>query len=97
MNSAAAHGFESVAEWNTVQTGLGVFYLLVVLLNLGFALYQGKGKRDTRAGLYGAIWSVVFLILAIPYLAHSGWQFASTPRSRNRGTSSGWMTWRCAM
>ncbi|TMQ34522.1 MAG: hypothetical protein E6K70_07155 [Planctomycetota bacterium] len=80
MNSAAAHGFESVAEWNTVQTGLGVFYLLVVLLNLGFALYQGKGKRDTRAGLYGAIWSVVFLILTIPYLAHSGWQLSGSFR-----------------
>jgi Cytochrome b(C-terminal)/b6/petD len=80
MNSAAAHGFESVAEWNTVQTGLGVFYLLVVLLNLGFALYQGKGKRDARAGLYGAIWSVVFLVLAIPYLAHSGWQLGGSFR-----------------
>ena len=30
-------------------------------------------------------------------LAHSGWQLATTERSRNLGTSSGWTTWICAM
>ncbi len=29
--------------------------------------------------------------------AHSAWQFAATSRSRNRGRSSGWTTWMCAM
>ena len=29
--------------------------------------------------------------------AQYGWQFAMTPSSRNRGTSSGWITWRWAM
>jgi len=35
----------------SLQTGLGVFYLLVVILNAGMAAYQFHFKRDQRLGL----------------------------------------------
>lgn len=57
----------------SVQTGLGVFYLLVVLMNLGFAIYQ---HRVVRNSLQAAIWaavSLVFMIHAVVYLTGHGW------------------------
>jgi hypothetical protein len=80
-----ARGFESLAEWNDTQTGLGVFYLLIVLLNLGFAIYQGRAKRDTGVGLFGLGWAVLFLFQAVFYLIHYGWQLDAGLR---RGTTS---------
>ena len=46
-------------------------------------LARGTGSSAT------SIWS--------SWQAHSGCALATTPSSRNRGTSSGWMTWMCAM
>jgi hypothetical protein len=48
-------------------TGLAVFYLLLVLLNVGFAAYQWYGRRDKRQTV---IWTAVaglFLLHAILY------------------------------
>jgi hypothetical protein len=51
-----------------VQTGLAIFYLLAVLLNVGFSLYQFYGRRNpTQALVWGAV-SAVFLIHALLYL-----------------------------
>jgi hypothetical protein len=58
----------------TFQTDLGIFYVLVVLLNLGFAAYQFYVKRDSRLALLGAVSGAVFLIHAVAYLAHHGWE-----------------------
>jgi hypothetical protein len=73
MNGTAdLHGFASLQEWHSLQTGLGIYYLLVVLLNLGFAAYYLYGKRS-RAQV--ALWSVVaafFLAHSVIYLAHRG-------------------------
>jgi hypothetical protein len=73
-DTAALHGFKSVAEWSSVQTGLGIYYLLVVLLNVGFVLYQLRVTRNMRNVLVGAVAGAVFLIHAGAYLAHAGWQ-----------------------
>jgi hypothetical protein len=57
----------------SIQTGLGVYYLVVVLLNLGFVAYQLIARRNT---LQAVIWSVVsglFLIHALAYFAKLGW------------------------
>src|SRR5690242_15118026 len=57
----------------SIQTGLGVYYLLVVLLNLGFAAYFFQRKNRAQS----LIWTVVagvFLIHGIGYLAHLGWK-----------------------
>ena len=80
-----ARGFESVAEWNTVQTGLGVFYILVVLMNFGFAIFQDRLRKDRRAGLFGLVWGVIFLVQALPYLVQHGWQLDSGLRRATTG------------
>lgn len=57
----------------SIQNGLAIYYLLVVLLNVGYALYHLRFRRD---GLQGVLWLAVgglFLIHAIAYFAHWGW------------------------
>lgn len=55
-----------------METGLGVFYLMCMLMNLGFAWYQWKAKNSLQA----FIWMIVgwvFLVHGIANLAHSHW------------------------
>jgi hypothetical protein len=57
-----------------IQNGLGVYYLLVTILNLGFAAYFYWGPRRDMTQV--AIWSGVaglFLIHAVAYFLHFGW------------------------
>jgi hypothetical protein len=56
-----------------LQNGLAVYYVLVALLNLGFAIYfyRRPGQRNLAA-----IWAAVaglFLIHALAYGLHAGW------------------------
>src|SRR5437879_2808233 len=56
----------------SMQNGLAVFYLLGVLLNVGFATYQYFARRDPRQS---AVWSAVaglFLAHVLLYLLHVG-------------------------
>ncbi len=56
-----------------LQNGLAVYYLLVALLNFGFAAYWIYGPKRILAG---AIWAAVgglFLIHSIAYFAHAQW------------------------
>jgi hypothetical protein len=58
---------------HALQTGLGAYYILVVLLNLGFAFYQLKVRKAVfQAGLWGLV-AGVFLIHAAVYLSGHGW------------------------
>src|SRR5438105_1370768 len=57
----------------SVQNGLGVYYLLVVLLNLGFAIYQLRFRRDVLQGIIWVAAAGVFLIHALAYFFHVGW------------------------
>ena len=57
----------------SLQNGLAIFYLLVALMNVGFALYQ---QRAARNGLQAVIWFGVaglFLVHAVVYFLHLGW------------------------
>lgn len=54
-------------------TGLGVYYFLIVVLNLGFVIYQHKVRRDQRQVLIWLAVSFVFFLHAIAYLAGAGW------------------------
>jgi hypothetical protein len=56
----------------SLQTGLGIYYLLVVLLNLGYAAYLFHWARARGQALLWAAVSVVFLVHAALYLAHHG-------------------------
>src|SRR5262249_47249354 len=54
------------------QTGLGVYYFLVFLLNLGFAAYWHYQRRNARQATLWAVVSGLFLFHAFLYLAHFG-------------------------
>lgn len=57
---------------DSMQTGLGVYYLLVAIMNIAFALHW---RREKNGGQF-LIWSVVagvFMIHALAYFFHAGW------------------------
>jgi hypothetical protein len=57
----------------SLQTGIGLFYFLVMLMNVGFALYQyGERKNQLQAIIWGIV-AVIFGIHAAAYLTHHGW------------------------
>ena len=56
-----------------LQNGLAVYYLLVALLNFGFAAYWFYGPKKIVSALLWAAVGVVFLIHTIAYFAHVGW------------------------
>lgn len=64
------HGSDSLTAGTS--TGLGIYFLLVMLLNLGFgAYYIYKEKRPTQA----LIWTIVagfFLIFGFLFIIHAG-------------------------
>jgi hypothetical protein len=55
-----------------LQNALAVYYLLVALLNVGFALWWYKAGKNSLAAALWAIVSGVFLVHALLYLSHSG-------------------------
>ncbi|MBY0526274.1 MAG: hypothetical protein K2R98_22970 [Gemmataceae bacterium] len=57
----------------STQTGVGVFYLLIVLMNLGFAAYWFYNRRDRKQANIWIVVALVFLIHAAAYLFHAGW------------------------
>lgn len=66
------YGFKSVAEWNSMQTGLAIFYFLVVLLNVGYALYQLKARKNAIEALVWLIFAGFFLLHTVLYMTHHG-------------------------
>src|SRR2546425_9437831 len=57
----------------SILTGLGVFYLLVVLLNAGFVAYQHfVAKNRTETLIWSAV-AGVFLIFSLVYFAGAFW------------------------
>jgi hypothetical protein len=65
------HGSDNLTP--SIQTGLAIYYLLVVLLNLGFAGYQFFARRDRLQGLLWTAVAGVFLVHALAYFGHLGW------------------------
>jgi hypothetical protein len=57
----------------SIQNGLGWFYLLAVVLNLGFAAYYYYGDKKLNIALIWAVVAGVFLIHAGANFAHAGW------------------------
>jgi hypothetical protein len=60
----------------SIQVGIGVFYLLVVLLNIGYVAYCYYAKRDMTQVL---IWSIVAAI----FLVHAGAYFINGQRLKS--------------
>jgi hypothetical protein len=64
------HDHPSLAP--SFQTGLGIYYFLVALMNLGFAAYFYQRKNRTQVLIWTAA-AAVFVIHAAAYLTHHGW------------------------
>src|SRR5262245_5790522 len=58
---------------DSMQTGLGVYYFLVALMNLGFAAYFHYHKNDRGQMLIWTAVAALFAIHGIAYLGHRGW------------------------
>jgi hypothetical protein len=64
------HNHEHLSDG--IQTGLGVYYFLVFLLDVGFALYWHYSEKNDRRATFWSMISVVFLLHAFVYLIHVG-------------------------
>jgi Cytochrome b(C-terminal)/b6/petD len=58
---------------DTFQTGLGIFYLLGMILNLGFSVHYLRRGHKTAAMVWGLV-AGVYLVHSFAYLAHLGWE-----------------------
>src|SRR5262245_56207824 len=56
-----------------LQTGLGIYYFLVALMNFGFASYM-HGRRNRKQVTIWTIVALIFLIHSGIYLIHAGWE-----------------------
>jgi Cytochrome b(C-terminal)/b6/petD len=68
MDSHAHHGLAG-----PLQTGIGLLYFLVMLMNIGFALYQFCDRKNQLQAIVWSVVAAVFGIHAVAYLAHHGW------------------------
>lgn len=58
---------------DATKNGLGIYYLIVALMNVGFASYLNRTtKNKTQALLWGAI-AGIFLIHSLAYFLHADW------------------------
>jgi Cytochrome b(C-terminal)/b6/petD len=57
---------------SAMQTGLGVFYFLVFLLNVGFAAYWRYNRKDAKQASLWAVVSTIFLFHSFLYVFHMG-------------------------
>jgi hypothetical protein len=55
-----------------MQTGLGVYYFLVFLLNVGFAAYWSYSQKNATQGSLWTVVSGIFLLHSFLYLIHAG-------------------------
>jgi hypothetical protein len=66
---------------NAVQNGLAVYYVLVALLNVGFAIYQSKVQNNSKQATIWYIVAGVFFLHALAYFPlHLGWQMSQNLR-----------------
>jgi hypothetical protein len=56
-----------------LQNALAVYYLLVALLNFGFAAYWFYGAKKQAAGAVWGLVGALFAVHSIAYFAHLGW------------------------
>jgi hypothetical protein len=66
-----------------MQTGLGWYYLLVAVLNLGFAIYWFYGRKDRKQTALWAAVTGLFLVHAFVYLSGAGEDWILWQDARN--------------
>jgi hypothetical protein len=72
--------YESSGLTPSIRIGLGVYYLLVVLLNLGYVAYLWFGSKERRVALFWAAVSAIFLVHAGAYFAGANWVLSQSIR-----------------
>jgi Cytochrome b(C-terminal)/b6/petD len=55
-----------------LQTGIGLLYFLVMLMNVGFALYQYYDRKNQIQAIIWGVVAAVFGALSVAYLTHHG-------------------------
>jgi hypothetical protein len=69
----------------STQNGLAYYYLVVVLLNVGFALYHFYYSKDRKQAILWTLVAAFFLIHTIAYFGHAGWVLAQGIRNAVNG------------
>src|SRR2546426_223416 len=64
------HSHEGMST--ALQTGLGVYFLLVMVMNLGFAAHYHFAARNRLQMLIWSGVSVAYFVVALAYLGHAG-------------------------
>jgi Cytochrome b(C-terminal)/b6/petD len=64
------HNHNSLSS--SIQIGLGVYYLLCMIMNLGFASYQNSQRNRTQGRLWMLV-ACVFLFHSLAYFFQAGW------------------------
>ncbi len=59
----------------SLQNSLAVFYLLVAVMNLGFAAYYYRAKNVGAATVWAVV-AALFLLHTAAYAAHAGWRIS---------------------
>jgi hypothetical protein len=66
------NGFKSLAAWHSMQNGLAVFYLVVVILNVGYGLYQLRVNKRIGEGIVWFLVAGLFALHMVLYASHHG-------------------------
>lgn len=85
-----AQGFKSVASWNAMQDGLAVFYALIVLLNIGYALYQLRTHKRVLEAICWFVVAGLFALHAVLYATHHGPVLSSAFRTFTTRLMGAW-------
>jgi hypothetical protein len=64
----------------SIQTGLGIYYLCAVLLNLGFVGYQLYARRNVLQALIWTVVTAIFAVHMIAFLTGHGWVLPQAAR-----------------
>jgi hypothetical protein len=64
------HSHEGLSP--SLQTGLGVYFLVVMVMNVGFAAYYFTRERNRTQAMLWTFVSAVYLVVALLYLLHMG-------------------------
>src|SRR4051812_38111086 len=57
---------------SSIQLGLGIYYLLVVLLNAAYVVYWAYFAKDRKQTIIWSVVSLIFLLHAVLYLVGKG-------------------------
>jgi hypothetical protein len=66
------NGFKSLAAWHSMQNGLAAFYLVVVILNVGYGLYQMRVNKRFAEGIVWFLVAGIFALHMMLFISHRG-------------------------